>query len=177
MNTRFAASLVLLGLCVSGSLAEDDKPEQVARARADDAAQAMVKGDFGRLVDLTYPRVVELMGGRDKTIAALEAAVKKMKDGGFAFRSAKVGEASKPVAGGDELYTVVPLTLEMKVPGGTSTLNSFLLGVSRDKGKTWTFVDGSKIGDDARMTKRLLPNLPAELKLPKKEKPAFKKDE
>lgn len=64
----------------------------------------------------------------------------------------------------------------MKVPGGRATAKSFLLGISTDKGKTWTFVDGNGIGDE-KVKRKLLPNLPAEFKLPKKEKPVFRKDE
>jgi hypothetical protein len=52
-----------------------------------------------------------------------------------------------------------------------------LLGISADRGKTWTFVDGSGIGNDETMKKRLLPNLPKELELPKTGKPVFYKDE
>ncbi len=177
MNRRFAGALVLFGLCATSVLAADTKPEQVAKAKADEVVQATVKGDCGKLADFTYPKVLAMMGGRDKMIAALESALKSLKDKGVEFLSAKVGDASPLVRGGSEVYTVVPFTLVMKVPEGKGALNSFLLGISRDKGKTWTFVDGKIIADDPKLTKKLLPNLPATLKLPKKEKPVFQKDE
>lgn len=177
MRSPFAGSLVLLGVCITYSIAADAKPEEVAKTKADEVAQATVKGDYGKLADLTYPKIVEMAGGRDKMISVVATGVRNMKERGFEFRSAKVGEASPLVPGGGDLYTVVPFTLEMKVPGGKATMKSFLLGISGDKGKTWTFVDGSKIGDDQKLTKKLLPNLPEKLKLPKKEKPVFHKDE
>jgi hypothetical protein len=177
MNRRFAGSLVVFALCATSLLAADAKPEQVAKAKADEVAQATVKGDCGKLADLTYPTVVKMMGGRDKMIVAVETGLKNMKDKGYEFVSAKVGEASPLVRGGPEVFTVVPFILEMKVPEGKVRINSYLLGISKNKGKTWTFVDAGKIADDPKLTKKLLPNLPATLKLPKKEKPVFQKDE
>jgi hypothetical protein len=50
-----------------------------------------------------------------------------------------------------------------------------MLGVSPDKSKMWTFINGDKVSDEK--VKKMLPNLPAELKLPKKKKPVFHKDE
>jgi hypothetical protein len=47
-----------------------------------------------------------------------------------------------------------------------------MLGISADKGKTWTFVDGVKVQDEK--VKKLLPKLPANLKLPPKKMPALK---
>lgn len=174
MLRRFAMSLVFLGLSFA-ALAAEDKPEKTAKSQADEAAQATVKSDWGKLADLTHPKVVEMMGGRDKMVERMTASMKAMKDKGFVFNSAKVEDATTPVAAGSELYTVVPMTVEMKVPGGTVSSKSFLLGVSTDKGKTWKFVDGSGIGGNEKLLKEILPNLPATLKLPKKEKPVFQK--
>jgi hypothetical protein len=157
--------------------AAEGKPETVAKQKASEVAQATVKGDFDKIATLTYSKVIDEMGGREKMIAAMKTGFKDLKARGIEFRSAKVESASPLVAGGTEDYTIVPFTLEMKVPGGRATTKSFLLGISADKGKTWTFVDGSGIGNDETMRKRLLPNLPKKLILPEKEKPVFHKDE
>ncbi|HZV07463.1 MAG TPA: hypothetical protein VE999_20430 [Gemmataceae bacterium] len=175
MKIRLASSLMFLAFCVPVVIAED-KPESVAKRKANEIAQATVKGDFEKIADFTYPKVVDQMGGREKMVTAMKTGYKEMKSRGIEFRSAKVEDASPLVAGGSDVYTIVPFTLEMKVPGGSATMKSFLLGISANKGTTWTFVDGSGIGKDETMTKRLLPNLPKELKLPKKEQPVFHKD-
>src|SRR5690348_9825057 len=135
MKTRLVAPVVLLGLCGASPAAPEAKLEQAARASAEEAAQATIKGDYGKLADLTYPRVAEKVGGRDKMIATLEAGLKDMKSKGYAFRSASVGDPSPAVAGGPELFTVVPMMLVMKAPGGTLTIKSFMLGISGDMGK------------------------------------------
>jgi hypothetical protein len=174
MKTRLTGLFFLLAYGVS-ALAAEEKPEQVAKRQADEVAQATIKGDFKKLAELTYPKVIEMIGGRERMIEKMEEWQKDMKAKGYAFRSAKVEDALPLVAGGLEVFTVVPFTLEMKAPTGKATMKSFLLGISADKGKTWTFVDGSGISN-REMAKKLLPNLPATLQLPKKEKPVFTKD-
>ncbi len=186
MPTRLASSLLLLVFFLTAGLADDkqpkkgaapakDTPEKMAQRKAEEAAQATIKGEYGKLADLTHPKVVEEMGGRERMIGVMKTGLKEMEAKGFEFRSAKVGETAQVVADGDTMYAVVPLDLEMKAPGGYLAVKSFLLGVSPDKGKSWTFINGDKAHDAT--VKKFLPNLPAELKLPKKEQPVFHKDE
>jgi hypothetical protein len=174
MKLRLIPSLVLLGFCFSAAAAED-KPEQIAKAKAEEIAQATIKSDFGKILDLTYPELVKKGGGREKLIESMKKEAKDWKDKGIEFRSTKVSAASQVVADGDKLFAVVPFSFEMKVPGGTLTLTSFMLGISPDKGKTWTFVNGDKAQEQA--VKKILPALPPELKLPSKKRPIFKDDE
>jgi hypothetical protein len=69
---------------------------------------------------------------------------------------------------------VVPFVLEMTASGGKIHQKSFVIGVSGDKGKTWTFVDA---GDkDRKALKQILTDLPEKHKLPEKEKPVIEKD-
>jgi hypothetical protein len=61
----------------------------------------------------------------------------------------------------------------MTAPGGKILQKSFVIGVSGDEGKSWVFVNGDV---DIKQVKKVLPNLPDELKRPEKQKPVFKKD-
>jgi len=45
-------------------------------AQAQEVNDAFRRRDFGRMVDLTYPKVIEAAGGRDKMIASLMRAEK-----------------------------------------------------------------------------------------------------
>jgi hypothetical protein len=185
MTIRLSSSLILLSFCVHAAIAEDkqpkkdttseDKPEIVAQRKADEVAQATVKGEYDKLADLTYPKVVEEMGGRDRMIAVLKSSLQGMNKKGYEFRSAKVGKTMQSLASGEKLFAVVPFDMEIKVPGGQLAVKSFMLGVSPNKGKTWTFINGDKAQDVGM--KRMLPDLPTDLKLPKKEQPVFHKDE
>jgi hypothetical protein len=154
--------------------AAEDKPERVVQKKALEAVEATKKEDFGKLADLAYPPLIEAAGGRAKLIAQHEAGVREMKARGFAIRSVKVGETAQVAADGDKRFAVVPFLMEMIAPEGILQVSSFLLGISPDKGKTWTFVDGVKANDEK--VKKLLPKLPASLKLPPKKLPLLKKE-
>jgi hypothetical protein len=154
---------------------EDKKEAAAVKEKAEEVCKLFLKGDFAKFADLTHPAVVKEAGGRDKIIELLTMKVKDLKDRGIEFVSMKVADPTDAATAGDERYVVVPYALEMKVPDGKATVKTYLLAVSSDKGKTWTFVDGAGLKDDA-MRKKVLPNLPEALKLPKDEKPVFEKD-
>jgi hypothetical protein len=61
----------------------------------------------------------------------------------------------------------------MKSSKGKISQKTFLIGISSDKGKTWTFINGDL---DIKRVKSVFPNLPEKLKLPDKEKPVLEND-
>jgi len=61
----------------------------------------------------------------------------------------------------------------MSVPQGRALVRTWLLGVSSDQGKTWTFIDGGKLNAEA--IKQYFPNFPAKLTLPAKQVPQLEK--
>jgi hypothetical protein len=135
--------------------------------------QAMIAGDSSKIVELTYPALVERIGGRDKMIAAIDKGTKELKAAGFAYVSATTEEPSDAVESKGELYVIVPYELKMHCPGGTLRQKTCLIGISGDQGKSWTFLSGD---GNAKLTKELLPNFPATLKIPVKPEPVIEKD-
>ena len=59
----------------------------------------------------------------------------------------------------------------MTAPGGELHLEGYLLGVSGDGGKTWTFLDAEKL--TAANVRQVLPSYDPRLKLPEKKQPKF----
>jgi hypothetical protein len=163
----------LLGMACSAQPKDDAEIKQIVKTKVIELNDAVMKEDHGKVVDLTHPKVVKLSGGRDKMISAMTAGNKQMKAQGSAFHSCKVAEPTDLVSEGSELYVVVPFLLEMKVPDGKLLVQSFVIGISTDKGKSWTFVNGDI---DRQKVKEVLPNLPDKLTLPEKKKPVFEKD-
>jgi hypothetical protein len=161
--------------CCTVQAAEETK-SAVVKQKAQEVGQAVVKEDHAKLVDLTYPKLVELMGGREKMIAILESGSKAMKEKGFALRSVTVAEPGEFLTEGENTFVVVPTTLEIKAPGGKILGKSYLLGISSDQGKTWKFIDGNGLANKEKRAK-VLPTLPAKLKLPEQQQPEFVKDE
>jgi hypothetical protein len=128
---------------------------------------AMIKKDFATMADYTLPAALELAGGKEKMVAALGAAITKMESTGFHIVSTKVDRPSELVDTSKTVYAILPESLKMDVPNGHGTKDSYLLGVSEDRGATWKFLDGA--GGSAAI-KKMLPDLPMSLVLPAQSK-------
>jgi lysophospholipase L1-like esterase len=167
-------NLLLTGLlCVTLSAPGDEKQEDaVVKEKAQEVLQLLLKGDYKKFTSLTYPAVVKEMGGPEKMADALAAQMKRMKDQGYEVRALKAADPTTSATADDERYVVVPYSLEIKAPNGMMTAQSYLLAVSSDKGKTWTFVDGAGL-IDVETQKKLLPNMPRGLRLPRPGKPVL----
>jgi hypothetical protein len=164
--SAIAITLCLLG---AGAFAQTDYPN--LKLQAEECNKAFVAGDFGRLVDLTYPKFVSQQGGKAKMIASIEQASKEMKAQGMELISMTVDDPTQVVNAHSELVAVVPVTVKMKVSGGTLVGESFMLGASEDKGKTWTFVSGSSM--DKTELKTLFPAAVEKLILPEQKQPTL----
>jgi lysophospholipase L1-like esterase len=166
----------LLCLTLSAPAPGDEKPDDaVVKGKAEEVLQLLLKGDYKKFAGLTYAPVVKEMGGPEKMAGALAAQMKQMKDLGYEIRALKAADPTTSATADDERYVVVPYSLELKAPNGKMTAQSYLLAISSDKGKTWAFVDGAGLLD-VEAQKKVLPNLPRGLRLPRVEKPVFAED-
>ncbi len=173
---RSIRPFVFLVVCGIAAPAHGDEPRSaVVKKKAQEVGEALLKEDYAKVIDLTYPKVVELLGGREKMIGALADGMRQLKEKGFAFRSVEVGEPADFIEGGKDTFVVVPTTTEMTAPGGRFIVKSYLLGISPDGGKAWTFVDGNGIGTPEKREK-ILPKLPEKLELPEAQEPEFIKE-
>ncbi len=139
--------------------------------QAEMMGELLVKKDFDSFCKYTYPKIVEMMGGKQKMIEVLENGVKEMQKEGTAFLNVSFGVPSDVITTENELQCTIPQTIEMKVPDGRLVSQSTLVAISTDKGINWYFVDTS--GKDIETMKKTLPNLSAELVIPKKTKPVL----
>jgi len=170
---RMLASAVVLSLLLWGAAPAAAQEgggkagaRAAARAQAEESGRAFMAGDFGKLLDYTYPRVVELGGGRERLLAHLRTEAEAMRADGFEFVAYEAGEAGEPLAlSGEKLTAVlVPVLLKLKAGGRVFSQQSYLVGVSADGGRRWTFISGS--GLDAERLKLVLPEAGGRLKLP-----------
>src|SRR5690242_525415 len=127
-------NLLVTGLlCVTLSVPApgDEKDEAtVVKQKAEEALNLFLKGDYKKFTELTYPKVVKELGGPVKTADTLAAKVKQLKDQGYEVRSLKVADPTTSATTDTERYVVVPYSLEMKSPGGKTTVQSYLLAIS-----------------------------------------------
>ena len=104
------------------------RPVNEIRAAAEKEANALVHGDYDTVADFTYPRIVELSGGRPGLKKLLSSGFADMKTKGISLASTVIGEPGPLVRSGAKLYSVVPATVVIKAPGTKITQPSYLLG-------------------------------------------------
>lgn len=136
---------------------------------AQEVNDAFRRRDFARMVDLTYPKVIEAAGGRDKMVAALTKGVKEMEAEGVVVLSSTAGSPTQIVQAGGSVYAVVPTTLKVKAQDGVFQTEGSMIGISKDSGATWTFIDAG--GKDRSQLKSLLPEVAGKLNLPPEKQP------
>jgi hypothetical protein len=147
-------------------------PEAIQKT-AQACADALLKGDYPAFVQFTHPKIIEMAGGRDKMIALIKSGMDALKGEGITINAYKIEPPAQTIPAGDDLTAIVPTVLQMSSPTQKITQKSYLLAVSSDNGKHWTFVDGAGIDDN--MIKSIIPNPPKELKLPDKQQPVIEK--
>jgi hypothetical protein len=137
--------------------------------QAQEVNDAFRRRDFGRMVDLTYPKVIEAAGGRDKMIASLAKGMKEMETEGVTVLSSTAEAPTQIMHASEWIYAVVPTTLRVKAQTGTFKTESSMIGISSDHGAHWTFIDAG--GKDHKQVLSMLPAPGDALKLPADKEP------
>lgn len=144
------------------------------QTQADEIGQAFGRGNFNRMVDLTYPKLVEILGGRARMVAFIESSVREMEAGGVTYLSTTVGDAREIITDGKQIYALVSTTMKMKVKEGVLVGESFMIGVSSDSGNNWTFVTATGDQDrDREMLRKLFPTIVDRLHIPARKPPVL----
>jgi hypothetical protein len=137
-------------------------------ARAKELGDALGRKDYAKVIDLTYAKVVELGGGREKLLAAMTNEMKTMETEGVELLSSTSGAPSQILHDAGGIYAVVPVVSKLKAKDGVFQTEGSLIAISTDAGQNWTFVDAT--GKDQTELKKILPNLD-KLKLPPEKEP------
>jgi hypothetical protein len=136
----------------------------VVKQQATLMAQSMTKGDYKSIVNYTYPKAVQMAGGKEKMTGMISTAMQQMKAAGISFESVSVGTPGKFYKAGKEIHCLLPETIVMASPKGRMAMHSNLLAVSGDGGKSWSFLDMNN--STADKVKQLIPNFNPDLKIP-----------
>ena len=145
----------------------DNYPNLATQAK--EMNDAFARKDYGRLADLTYPKVVEMVGGRDQMLKGIVQQLKEMEAEGVVLLSSTSGSPTQFVHDSGSIYAVLPTTLKAKAKDGIFQSEGSMIGVSSDGGTNWTFIDSS--GKDHRELKTLLGNVVDRLNLPPDKRP------
>ena len=152
---------------VQSSGQPENYPNLVAQAQ--EVNDAFRRRDFSRMVDLTYPKVIEAAGGRDRMVAALARGMKEMEAEGVVVLSSTAGAPTQTIHVSGSIYAVLPTTLKVKALDGIFQTESSMVGISSDGGATWTFIDAG--GKDRSQITKMLPDVAGKLNLPPEKQP------
>jgi hypothetical protein len=134
-------------------------------------AHATFKGDVAVIIAGTYPRLIELSGGKEQMRQLITERMEELKKQGITSFEGAVGTPGKMYKAGTQLHCLIPEQIILKTAAGRYLARSYLLAVSEDKGESWTFLDVGNMPVD--ILRRLLPNFNDELKIPAPVKPEF----
>lgn len=145
------------------------------KKQANRFANATFNSDHKLVIDLTYPKLVELSGGRDSLQKLIVERIEALKKQGVTTFEGLVGSPGPFFKAGNQIHCLVPEILVLKMYNGRYVTRSYLLAISNDKGKSWTFLDVGKMPAD--VLHKLLPNYNDELVIPTSGKPMFFPDQ
>lgn len=109
-------------------------------AQAKDFGEAFIRKDFERLVDLTYPKYIEISGGKQHRIRVVSRTAREFEARGEQVESWTPTEAVQLLKKSGSLYAVLQITITTRIYEDVFQVYDCLIGVSIDHGENWTFV-------------------------------------
>jgi hypothetical protein len=143
----------------------------VLKQQARRFAEASFKNDHQTVIELTYPALIELSGGPVMLQKLITDKIEALRKRGVKKFSGEVGSPGKFFKAGTQIHCLIPESIVLKVTGGHYTSRSYLLAVSNDKGKSWTFLDVGNMPAD--ILHRLLPDYNNNLVIPSPSQPVY----
>ena len=162
---QFLLYLFLIPFC---SFAQDST---VVKKQANRFAKASFNGDYKTVLDLTYPKLIAYSGGRDTMQKLVTNRINSLKEQGVIAFDGYVDTPGKFHNSGGQIHCLIPEIVIMKMFNGRYVNRTYLLGISDDKGKSWTFMDVGKMPSE--VLQRLVPNYNPDLVIPTAGKPMF----
>lgn len=141
------------------------------KAQAEMYAEAFKTGNYEQMLEMTYPGLIEKLGGENQTLTSIKSSVEQLKSTGLSFAGIETSEPTDIVQAGKELHSIITQKISIKVPGGYLDTDLHFLAVSKDKGKSWTFMDTAR-----NNVKELVPEFNSQLQIPKVGKPVFRRN-
>jgi hypothetical protein len=145
--------------------------EKSLHSDAENMVRSLLEKNYEKFANYIYPGIIKIGGGKDKLIAATKKSYEDMAKDGFSIADVTLGEFSTILKSGTTLQAVIEEKLKIKFKQGHMVSKSYLIAVSEDGGKTWTFIDTSN--KTLEQVRQLFPLVSTKLVIPKKEDPLF----
>src|SRR3954453_20273959 len=113
MRPVMRIAVVLLAVLALPLAPEDKLATAKVEEQARTLGKAFLASDWAKLSDMKHPKVIEMMGGKEKMIGVIEEGMKRLAVPGFSFKKYLAARAVAPVLDCKTLYVVVPTSLEI----------------------------------------------------------------
>lgn len=162
MNTSKKLQLLFL-VCLSLNVLSQTKEKALKDAKI--TSQATLDMDFETVLNHTFPKVVEAMGGTEATLTLLNNTFQNMKTQGFVFEKAEILSASEIVKEQGQYRCVIEGYNQMKIADQRIRSKRYLLGVYNETDGFWWFIEAKQLKNKA-MIDQVLPNFKTRLNIP-----------
>ena len=142
------------------------------KTSAIDMSRALIKNDFATFSKYLPDAVIEYAGGKEVLKTKMDSTYAAMKEFGARFKKIIIGNPGTVIRYKKQLQSVVPQSTTITSMLGDMTVETSLIALSADNGKTWKFVDTNIYKVDKMKT--ILPDLSPDLVIPPQKKPEFK---
>lgn len=143
----------------------------VVKRLANRFAKATFSGDTKTVLDFSYPGLIKLSGGREAMEKMITERITELKGRGVMKFDGWVNSPGPFYTAGNQIHILFPETVVMRMINGRYITHSYLLAISEDSGKSWSFMDVGNM--PANVLQRLLPNFNPDLHIPSPTQPTF----
>jgi hypothetical protein len=131
--------------------------------QAEKMISAIVADDFETFTDFMYPKLIEMLGGRDKFIEFTKKSLADTTAAGVTIVDYKVNKPIQILHNKKRIFAVLPTTIKMKMSGSDISSEGSMVGISSDNGKNWKFIRV----ETKESVRFLIPDVIDKLKIPK----------
>lgn len=163
--------IVAVAMLVLFSFTAKAQDSLLVKKLASRFAKATFSSDTKAVLDMSYPGLVKLSGGREAMAKLINDRIEALRARGVIAFDGWVNAPGPFYKAGTQLLCLLPETVKMKVLNGVYISHSYLLAISNDKGKTWTFMDVGNMPKNVLL--RLLPDFNKALEIPAPTPPTF----
>jgi hypothetical protein len=123
--------------------------------QAEEMKQAFIAKDFEKSYEFMHPKIVKMLGGKEKLIENLKSVSKQIEDAGVKVTEYSIQSPSQIVEADNQIFAVLPTTAAMSTPKEPIVMQESLIAVSEDNGNNWKFIRASS----RENMKKLFPNV------------------
>lgn len=131
--------------------------------QADKMISAIISNDFEAFTDFMYPKLVELLGGRDKFVEFTKSEMEKTVAAGVSILDYKVKKPIQFLRVKNQIFAVLPTDIRMKMSNREIFMAGSMVAISDDNGQNWTFIRV----ETKESVRPLIPNVIDKLRIPK----------